>query len=545
MDLKMNFIACNISENHTLRSGPSNEINSLVGCIGDDIRIEYEKKIKAFKNMLKKQGKDAEFQSLAMVDAIQRLGVEHLFQEEIDATLQGHHMMMPKTHNDTDLHEVALRFRLLRQEGYYVPAGVFDRFKGEDGKFKKELTHEIKGLMALYEASQLRIEGEDILDEAGDYSYQLLHSYMTSLDYPEASAIEHTLKHPHYKSHPMFFAKHFITNLQGANGWMNELQELAKFDFTMVQSQHQQEILRISEWWKELGLNKELKFARDQPLKWWTWSMTALTDPSLSEQRIDLVKPISFVYMIDDIFDVYGTLDDLTLFTQVVDRWDIAATEQLPDYMRICFNALDNVTNEISFKVYKRHGWNPLLSLRKTWASLCNAFLEEAKWFASGDLPNSEEYLKNGNLSSGVHAVLVHLFFLLGEGITKENVELIDANPGIINSTARILRLWDDLGSAKDENQDGYDGSYVECYLKEHQGCSVESARKHVHQMISETWKQLNKECLFQNPFSLTFTKACLNVARMVPLMYSYDENHRLLILEEHISSLLHESVSM
>ncbi len=94
----------------------------------DDIRIEHEKKFKAFKNMLKKQGKDAEFQGLAMVDAIQRLGVEHLFQAEIDAILQRQYMMMPKTHNDTDLHEAALRFRLLRQEGYYVPAGSCFRY---------------------------------------------------------------------------------------------------------------------------------------------------------------------------------------------------------------------------------------------------------------------------------------------------------------------------------------------------------------------------------------------------------------------------------
>ncbi|KAF2303599.1 hypothetical protein GH714_019895 [Hevea brasiliensis] len=219
MDLKINFIACTISENHTSAySSSSNDINSLVGCIRDDIRIEHENKFKAFKNMLKKQGKDAEFQDLAMVDAIQRLGVEHLFQAEIDAILQRQYMMMPKTHNDTDLHEAALRFRLLRQEGYYVPAGVFDRFKAEDGTFKKELTHEIKGLMGLYEASQLSIEGEFILDEAGDYSHQLLHSYMTSLDYPEARAVEHTLKHPHHKSHPKFLAKDFVTNLQGLMG---------------------------------------------------------------------------------------------------------------------------------------------------------------------------------------------------------------------------------------------------------------------------------------------------------------------------------------
>ena len=83
------------------------------------------------------------------------------------------------------------------------------------------------------------------------------------------------------------------------------------------------------------------------------------------------------------------------------------------------------------------------------WASLCNAFLVEAKWFASGHVPKDEEYLKNGAVSSGVHVVLVHLFFLLGHGITKENVDLVDDFPGIISSTATILRLWDDLGSAK------------------------------------------------------------------------------------------------
>ena len=40
-------------------------------------------------------------------------------------------------------------------------------------------------------------------------------------------------------------------------------------------------------------------------------------------------------------------------------------------------------------------------------------------------------------------------FFFLGQGITNETVDLLDDGPGIISSTAKILRLWDDLGSAK------------------------------------------------------------------------------------------------
>lgn len=51
------------------------------------------------------------------------------------------------------------------------------------------------------------------------------------------------------------------------------------------------------------------------------WSMAVLTDPTLSEQRVELTKPISLVYIIDDIFDVYGTLDELTLFTEAINRY--------------------------------------------------------------------------------------------------------------------------------------------------------------------------------------------------------------------------------
>ncbi|KAK2992156.1 hypothetical protein RJ640_016929 [Escallonia rubra] len=92
-------------------------------------------------------------------------------------------------------------------------------------------------------------------------------------------------------------------------------------EFNLVQTVHHQELVQVSRWWKHLGLAKELKLARDQPLKWHMWPMTALTDPSLSEQRVDLTKPISLIYLIDDIFDVYGTLDELTLFAEAVNRY--------------------------------------------------------------------------------------------------------------------------------------------------------------------------------------------------------------------------------
>lgn len=61
-------------------------------------------------------------------------------------------------------------------------------------------------------------------------------------------------------------------------------------------------------------------------------------------------------------------------------------------------------------------------------------------------IPTADEYLKNGLVSSGVHAVLVHLFYLLGLGVSSISLEDISA---ISASAAMILRLWDDLGTAK------------------------------------------------------------------------------------------------
>ncbi|KAJ6706926.1 hypothetical protein OIU85_027299 [Salix viminalis] len=318
----------------------------------------------------------------------------------------------------------------------------------------------------------------------------------------------------------------FLNNIDIRNENIKVFAELAKIDYEIVRSIHQKEILQITNWWKDLGLAKELKFARDQPLKWHMWSISVLADPNLSEQRVDLTKPISLVYIIDDIFDLHGTLDDLSVFTEAVNEWDFTAANQLPESMKISLKALFDTTESISTNIFEKHGWNPIESLQKSWKKLCNAFLVEAKWFARGEFPKSEEYLRNGIVSSGVHVVLVHMFFLLGQGINKETVDFVDGFPPIIALTAMILRLWDDLGTAKDENQDGNDGSYLECYTREHSNMTVERAREHVSQLISDAWKKLNRECLSRpSPFSSIFTKACLNVARMIPLMYSYDDS--------------------
>ncbi|KAJ0836462.1 putative S-linalool synthase [Helianthus annuus] len=418
------------------------------------------------------------------------------------------------------LYEVSLNFRILRQEGYYVPDDVFSIFKQKDGKFKGELAEDVKGLMALYEASQLSIEGDHMIEEAAYFSSHGLIEKIPFLDQDEATMVNDTLQHSYQRTSPTFMVKKFIKHYIGTT-----MSELALLELAKVQS-----------------LRQEFKDARNQSLHWYIWPMASLTDPSFSEQRIELRKPIALVLLIDDIYDVYGTLDELILFTEAVKRWDTNTLEQLPYNLRICVEALYKVTQEIGDKIYKKYGFNPNEFLKQAWTNLCEAFLVEAKWFALGHMPMADDYLKNGMVSTWAHVVIVHLFFLLGGGTSKESAIIINDNK-ISSCLAKILRLWDDLGSAKDVNQDGHDRSYVTYYVKENEGCSIQNARDHVMAMITNTWKQLNKECISPNQFSDTFTKACQNLARMIPVMYNYDENHSLPLMENYIKSMWREDI--
>ncbi|KAL3519579.1 hypothetical protein ACH5RR_017728 [Cinchona calisaya] len=510
--------------------------------LNDQLCMKHAKKLMHVRHMLEAEKEDP-LKDLTLIDAIQRLGIDHHFQEEIEAALWRQYVSHKNFFDQSQaLDEISLCFRLLRQQGYHVPQGVFKNFKDEKGNlavnYGKDHT---RALMGLYEAAQLSIQGEDILDDAEEFSSQVLNAGMKYLDDNNARIVKNTLRHPYRKSLYRFKPNNLMESqvIEGINGWDTSLQELSYADFYMAQGIHRQDLLQITKWWKDLGLAMELKQARDQPLKWYTWSMVMLKDLTLSDERVDLTKSISFIYIIDDIFDIYGKPEELTLFTEAVNRWNLAAVEQLPDYMKNCFRALYDITNEIGLKIYKKHGFDPTESLRKTWASLCNAFLVESRWFASGseELPKADEYLRNGKVSSGVYIMLVHALFLLGFGPKGSSITLDDAS-GIISSVAAILRLWDDLGSAKDEDQNGNDGSYMDYYIKEN-GVTVEFAKEQVFTLISEEWKRLNMEFLRLNRFSSSFQRAALNLARMVPLMYSYDDNQRLPDLDEYIESIL------
>ncbi|MFX6535908.1 hypothetical protein ABTG41_16840, partial [Acinetobacter baumannii] len=508
-----------------------------------ELPMDYEGKIKETRHLLHLKGENDPIESLIFVDATLRLGVNHHFQKEIEEILRKSYatMQSPIICEYHTLHEVSLFFRLMRQHGRYVSADVFNNFKGESGRFKEELKRDTRGLVELYEAAQLSFEGERILDEAENFSRQILHGNLAGMEDNLRRSVGNKLRYPFHTSIARFTGRNYDDDLGGMYEWGKTLRELALMDLQVERSVYQEELLQVSKWWNELGLYKKLNLARNRPFEFYTWSMVILADYiNLSEQRVELTKSVAFIYLIDDIFDVYGTLDELIIFTEAVNKWDYSATDTLPEHMKMCYMTLLDTINGTSQKIYEKHGYNPIDSLKTTWKSLCSAFLAEAKWSASGSLPSANEYLENEKVSSGVYVALVHLFFLMGLGGTNRgSIELNDTRE-LMSSIAIIVRIWNDLGCAKNEHQNGKDGSYLDCYKKEHINLTAAQAHEHALELVAIEWKRINKESFNLNHDSVSsFKQAALNLARMVPLMYSYDHNQRGPVLEEYVKFML------
>jgi len=69
-------------------------------------------------------------------------------------------------------------------------------------------------------------------------------------------------------------------------------------------------------------LAKKLSFARNRLMECYFWALGMVPDEhELSNCRKGLTKVAAFVTIIDDIYDFYGSLDELQLFTEAVERF--------------------------------------------------------------------------------------------------------------------------------------------------------------------------------------------------------------------------------
>ncbi|XP_028771254.1 terpene synthase 10-like [Neltuma alba] len=481
---------------------------------------------------------------LELIDILQRLGVDHHFGLEISNIIESVYKSKDTLKRNNNLYVTALEFRLFRQHGYDVSSEVFKGFLDDKGNFPSGLSVDIKGMLSLYEASFLSMEGEIILDEARNLSSTYLKEFIhhNKEENETSLLVNHALELPLHWRISRLEARWFIDVYEKRQHMNPALVKLAKLDFNILQAKYQEDLKNTSRWWKRIGLGEKLSFSRDRMVENYVWTVAFAEESHFGYYRTVATKVNAFITTIDDIYDVHGELEELEIFTQVIDRWDINAIDFLPGYMKICFLALYNFVIQVAFDILKENGQNIIPHLKKVWADLCKSYLTEAKWLRNGHQPSLQEYLENAWISSSAPVILVHAFMVLSNTSFSNPVCLEDYYD-LIHSSSIILRLTNDLGTSKREKETGDIAKSVECYMNE-TGASEADAQRHINSLIYETWKKMNKEATNCPDFK-SFIEVALNVGRMSLCMYQHGDAHSIqdLVTKNSIMSLLFQPI--
>ncbi|XP_022725044.1 isoprene synthase, chloroplastic-like [Durio zibethinus] len=483
----------------------------------EDRAKQLEDKVKS---MMCKEAESLEI--LELIDDVQRLGLGYRFKGEIRRALD--RIASLKDETNKSLHATALCFRLLRQHGYQVSQDVFSGFKDQNGSFKANLSEDVKGMLSLYEASYFSIEGENILDEAKEFTTMYLKDPKVNIHKSLAEQVGHALELPLNRRMQRLEARWTIESYSRRQDVNQVVLELAKLDFNRLQFEHQSELRELSRWWRAMGLSKKLSFARDRLMECFFWTLGMVSEPQFSYCRKSLTKVFKLITILDDVYDIYGTVDELEQFTDAVERWDVNIVQDLPDYMKLCFLALYNTVNEMTYDILREGGEVALPYLTKSWVDLLKAFLQEAKWCYNKQIPGVEEYFENGWRSVSGTVLLAHAYILLGHNRTREELEGIEKYHNLLRWSSFIFRLCNDLVSSKAEIERG-DISGILCYMHE-TGMSEESAGKYISNLIDEAWKKLNKDGIGCSPFDEVFVATAFNLARQAHCHYQHADGH-------------------
>ncbi|KAI9114252.1 hypothetical protein K1719_014902 [Acacia pycnantha] len=237
-----------------------------------------------------------------------------------------------------------------------------------------------------------------------------------------------------------------------------------------------------------------------------------------------------------------------------VEWWDANELQKLPKCMRICFQALNDVTMETALEISGPNNIHKVLPhIKKAWKDFCKSLYVEAEWYKEGYIPYLQEYLHNAWISSSGPVILLHAYFATMYQPTRDINNFLLLNQGFIFNVSLIIRLCNDLGTTVAERERGDAASSIVCYMNQ-MDVTEEEARRYVEDIIKRAWKKINEHCFFFTTHQLDassseqeFVSQAMNAARVAHTLYQnngdgfgiQDENIKKIILSLLIESFL------
>ncbi|KAI7741497.1 hypothetical protein M8C21_007727 [Ambrosia artemisiifolia] len=296
----------------------------------------------------------------------------------------------------------------------------------------------------------------------------------------------------------------------------------------------------------DLELQVKTSYVRNRVPEFYVWALTSFLEPHYSQARILLTKALLLLVVLDDTYDAYATIEEMRVLTHAINRWDITAISQLPEYIKPYYRFILNEYAEWNKQIPQQGTTNLIEASIKAFKELATAYLQEAEWRHSGEVPSLEEYMKIGLITSAIDILYKSALSGMGKIVTQEAIAWYESHPKIFTAVQFIGRLQDDVATFTFERARAPSITCIDAYMKTF-GVSEDVAIEAIKNVIEDRWKDIHEGCLKPREVPMGILAPLVNIARTADVFYKYDdvltfpEN----IIKEYITLLFCVSVPM
>ncbi|KAL7130567.1 hypothetical protein ABFS83_13G142500 [Erythranthe nasuta] len=496
------------------------------------------------------------YSRLSTVDSLERLGICRYFRDKIQTVLDEMYRCWVQGDEEIfmDASTCALAFRLLRMNGCNVTS---DRVTSILEERLSSNTKDVHAILELYRASELIISpDEGDLDGQKSRLKHLLEQKISGgrnvdrevncvLQYPFYSTLDRISKRRNIENYNLDNTRIAKTSYSSPNFGNKDFLSLSVEDFNKCQAMHRQELKHLEIWVVENKLD-ELKFARSKSAYCYFSAAATFFEPELSDARMSWAKNGVLTTLVDDFFDVGGSVEELKNLIHLVEVWDAdVSAECCSQNVRIIFSALKTTICEIGDKGFVKQERSVMNHIIKIWLDLLYSMMKEAEWDKAKSLPTMDEYMKNAYVSFALGPIVLPALYLVGPKLSEKMVNHSEYH-NLFKLMSTCGRLLNDFQGYEREMKDGKLNA-VTLYLTKSGGeMTKEDAVTEMKGLIERERRELLRLVL-EGEKSSVLPKACKDLfwhmSTVLHLFYNKDDGFTSQELFGVVNSIINEPI--